>query len=262
MRKPLFKNAWMPFLTRRFRTDPFTRSLPQEVRDTYLGLLFIAWDENGILQSWITKPGWIPAEIGISRRKFKAHWAQVQHKFTLTSSGVYVNLTQESERDRAEERSEKARNAAEALHRKRLLAQPGMQSDHIHNHIHNQDLKEIPSAPTGAGGFDFEAIYQAYPRKLGKKRGIQRCKSKVTSQAKFDQLKQAVANYARHVAGKDLEYVKHFDSFMSNWEDWIAVDVSQVNGTQRPQLRDVREILREAEERKEREDAEHAKHGV
>jgi hypothetical protein len=69
--------------------------------------------------------------------------------------------------------------------------------------------------------FDFEAIYAAYPRKLGRKKGLQRCRSAIRTQAKFDALQAAVKHYTAFVAGKDVEFVKHFDSFMSVWEDWV-----------------------------------------
>lgn len=88
---------------------------------------------------------------------------------------------------------------------------------------------EIPAAPGGQSlpglnpdlGFDFEAVYAAYPRKEGRKKGLQRCKAQITTRSKYDALVKAVANYAASVAGKDPEYVKHFDTFMNCWEDFV-----------------------------------------
>jgi hypothetical protein len=69
--------------------------------------------------------------------------------------------------------------------------------------------------------FDFEVIYALYPRKLGRKKGLQRCRSVVTTQAKYDSLLVAVKHYAAFVAGTEDRFIKHFDSFMSCWEDWV-----------------------------------------
>lgn len=70
--------------------------------------------------------------------------------------------------------------------------------------------------------FDFEAVYAAYPRKLGRKKGLQRCRSGIKTQAKYDSLLAAVKHYTAFVAGTEDKFIKHFDSFMSAWEDWIT----------------------------------------
>lgn len=74
--------------------------------------------------------------------------------------------------------------------------------------------------------FDFEAIYKLYPRKSGKSIGINRCKSKIKSQAKYDALKQAVINYASECRNENREdqYIKQFSTFMNVWEDYINLE--------------------------------------
>jgi hypothetical protein len=62
-------------------------------------------------------------------------------------------------------------------------------------------------------------VYAAYPRKEGRKKGLQRCKTQITTRSKFDALTRAVVNYAATIT--DTTYAKHFDSFMSCWEDYI-----------------------------------------
>jgi uncharacterized protein YdaU (DUF1376 family) len=71
--------------------------------------------------------------------------------------------------------------------------------------------------------FDFEAVYLAYPRKDGKKKGLQRCRSQITSRSKYDALLRAVKNYAALVEAeaRSPEYIKQFDSFMSVWQDYV-----------------------------------------
>ena len=71
--------------------------------------------------------------------------------------------------------------------------------------------------------FDFEAIYALYPRKLGRKRGLKLCESRIKSAELYSALERSVMNYARTVEAERTEqqFIKHFDTFMGCWEDWI-----------------------------------------
>ena len=77
------------------------------------------------------------------------------------------------------------------------------------------------AAPGSEPGFDFEAVYALYPRKLGRKKGMQRCRSQITTREKYDALLRAVKNYAAIKAGTEMQFLRQFDTFMSSWEDWI-----------------------------------------
>lgn len=68
---------------------------------------------------------------------------------------------------------------------------------------------------------DFEKIYSVYPRKKGKTRGLQLCKSKIKTQQQYSELLEAVQNYRKYCEGKEPEYIKHFSTFMAEWTDWI-----------------------------------------
>jgi len=72
---------------------------------------------------------------------------------------------------------------------------------------------------------NFEEIYKTYPRKIGKKEGMQKCKNKIKTEEKYNQLKVAVENYAKYVKSTNTQYIKHFSTFMNNWEDWIELDI-------------------------------------
>jgi hypothetical protein len=56
---------------------------------------------------------------------------------------------------------------------------------------------------------------------MGRKKGLQKFKAQIRTRAQFVALLAAVANYAAHVAGRDKKFIKHFDTFMGCWEDWI-----------------------------------------
>lgn len=76
------------------------------------------------------------------------------------------------------------------------------------------------------GGFDFEAIYRAYPRKVGKKKGLEKLRRTVKTAVQFEHLGIAVANYAAAMESKGTapEFVKQFDTFSGCWEDWVVVE--------------------------------------
>jgi len=75
--------------------------------------------------------------------------------------------------------------------------------------------------------FDLESLYQAYPKKEGKKKGIEKFKSIINTQDKFEQVKKAIYNYSSLVIEKDSQYIKQFSSFSSVWEDYLEIQVSE-----------------------------------
>lgn len=92
-------------------------------------------------------------------------------------------------------------------------------SDQDHEH-------SPPVAPLPA--FDFDAVYALYPRKEGRKKGLQRCRSQIKTREKYDALLRAVKNYAAKVQAEQTEakYVKQFDTFMGCWEDFVQYQQS------------------------------------
>lgn len=81
------------------------------------------------------------------------------------------------------------------------------------------ELRELE--PAEVFDKDLEAVYQLYPRKEGKKRGMALLRRAATSRARLGEVAQAVRNYADTVAGKEADYIKHFDTFMGCWEDYV-----------------------------------------
>lgn len=88
-----------------------------------------------------------------------------------------------------------------------------------------QTKKQTPSA----GEFDFDFIYNLYPKKIGKASGLKKLRSKIKSQKKYDEVLQATKNYAEFVRlnKTDAQYIKHFTTFVNNYQDWIDLNVSE-----------------------------------
>lgn len=79
--------------------------------------------------------------------------------------------------------------------------------------------KEKDKEKEPAQKFDFESLYQLYPRHEGKTEGLKRCRSQIKTPEDYEKLKTAILNYKQ--TATDPKYTKHFSSFMSCWQDYV-----------------------------------------
>lgn len=87
--------------------------------------------------------------------------------------------------------------------------------------------------PIEVGGFDFEALYQLFPKRgkdMKKSLGMQKCKAQIKTQEQYENLKSAVIHYDEHIKSEkrkrfdyDASFIKTWGHFMSKtyWVDWI-----------------------------------------
>lgn len=68
--------------------------------------------------------------------------------------------------------------------------------------------------------FDFEAVYQKYPLKKGKSRGMKKIQREIKRPEDFERFSRAVENYAGEVKNTEPRFIKHFSTFVAEWEDW------------------------------------------
>lgn len=78
---------------------------------------------------------------------------------------------------------------------------------------------------------EFERIYQKYPRKEGKSRGIAKAKSQIKTPEDLALLEKAIDRYRDHCVreGKEKQFVMHFSTFMASWRDYLDDDVGKVD---------------------------------
>lgn len=76
--------------------------------------------------------------------------------------------------------------------------------------------------------FDFELVYQSYPRKQGKAEAMARLPKIIKTQEDFDDFYRAVVNYANEQdrLKTEMRHIKHFSSFVGTesvqpWRDWV-----------------------------------------
>lgn len=63
--------------------------------------------------------------------------------------------------------------------------------------------------------------YAAYPRKLGKTKGLKKLAREIKSDQDLANLEKAISNYATSVKDTEPQFVKHFSTFVSEWRDWV-----------------------------------------
>jgi hypothetical protein len=93
----------------------------------------------------------------------------------------------------------------------------------LHNKTeHNKTYTHTSQSSECKQEFDFNEIYNAYPRKLGRQRGEKLFKQQIKTREDFTSLARAVKNYANQMAAIDQpkQFIKQFDTFMGCWKDW------------------------------------------
>lgn len=108
-----------------------------------------------------------------------------------------------------------------------------------------EDAREI-EASLLERAFDFESIWKAYPRKLGKASGMKWLRGNVRTQNRFQRLRCAVENYRNYCQQNDTDekYIQHFSTWVKRFEDWVLIEPPQ-NGQsgQNSQTRSIEDEL-------------------
>lgn len=101
----------------------------------------------------------------------------------------------------------------------------------------NNILSTRPNADGDRRQFDFGILYEGYPRKEGKHKGLALCRSQIKSQEDYDQLKLAIERYSEHIKIKSIEskFIKLFSSFISGgqWRDWLDLQTGTSSGVKK-----------------------------
>lgn len=69
-----------------------------------------------------------------------------------------------------------------------------------------------------------EKAYQKYPRKIGKKGGIEKAVQLVRGGLAIDQLEKAIENFAEFTKGRETKHIPYFSTFMTNQLDDFLPD--------------------------------------
>lgn len=76
--------------------------------------------------------------------------------------------------------------------------------------------------------FDFESVYEKYPRKEGKAKAFEVLKKTISNEIQFAALKKAIENYSKHCDENKIEhkFIRLFNTFIGPldapyWPDWV-----------------------------------------
>lgn len=93
--------------------------------------------------------------------------------------------------------------------------------------------------------FDFESIYEIYPRHEGKTKGIAKLKKTIKSIEQYNLLRLAVENYASQRLGEDPKYTKLFSSFVSCWNDYLPETVVNSDSSNSFSIDDITKLVQD-----------------
>lgn len=106
------------------------------------------------------------------------------------------------------------------------------QSDVLHtNNNNNNNNKETTSGETpeieppgkrlnkNSTRFDFDSLYELYPRKEAKDRGMKKLQKQIQSEDDFQLLALAVKKYAAERNGEDHNYTLNWANFADRWRE-------------------------------------------
>jgi len=81
---------------------------------------------------------------------------------------------------------------------------------------------------------NFEALYQKYPKKIGKSAGLKTCHRKIKTQNEYENLSTAIDNFNRviEIENTEKKYIKQFSTFMNCWEDYLEIDTGGKTSTE------------------------------
>lgn len=77
---------------------------------------------------------------------------------------------------------------------------------------------------------DYLHLYKQYPKKMGKKAGLTKLKTKVTTDEQYEDFLKALKNYVTYLEREQIEpeFIKYFGTFVNNYEDWLDDDAGSV----------------------------------
>jgi RNAse (barnase) inhibitor barstar len=110
-------------------------------------------------------------------------------------------------------------------------------SDNDSYHIERKEIRDKSkkikdkSKEIKEENFDFEFLWNSYPRKLGKKESIKHLQANIKTEKDFEDCKNAINNYKQELIKNKTEekYIKHGSTFFNNWKDYIEIQTNPVN---------------------------------
>lgn len=258
--------------------DEDVRAMSLAERGAYIDLLAFCWREGSIPDD-IDRCARL---LGCASKEMRAVWATVRERFAEGDAGRLVSKRMEAQRAEhidyvskagnggrvaaenmtPEQRSERARKAAQAKHAAANEQAESKQGDAngLLSAANTASATATASARktkaiagSKAPASELDAIYARYPRKDGKTAGM-KIAAKLSA-SELPDLARAVDAFAARMKaeGREREHIKQFSTFMGCWRDYLAPELAIVADTRSPEARrideaHIAEIKRRVEE--------------
>jgi hypothetical protein len=199
-------------ITERWNEDAWFGELPLRLKIFYIYLC----DRCDCAGIW--EPNWRVADFEIGEHFDPEDTLQkLQPKVTLLPSGKWVVANFVYVQYRVSIADLKPEKNTVHLGVVRRLAKEGLWDGPVPDRVG-------PEVPVVAEGFDaegrFEAAWEAYPEKSGKKAAIQHFIASVRSEEDFQSLMRAMGHYLK--SPRVLKgFVQNGSTWFNNWKDWI-----------------------------------------
>lgn len=88
---------------------------------------------------------------------------------------------------------------------------------------------ETKPAPRGVSKSDLDEIYDQYPRKKGKHRGLDRLRIQIKTTVDLGDLRKALNAFKANLVaeGTEAKFIPYFSSWVGSWRDWLDPDAGK-----------------------------------
>jgi uncharacterized protein YdaU (DUF1376 family) len=259
--KQVTKLEWFPFYAIRWLLSQQLRDSSLAEKGAYMDLLAFQWRDGSVPLSISSACRLVGA---VTQEEQEAVTRVLDRFFSETTDGraknewlEQVRLEQIKKLQQKSEAGKLGNDIRWQKHRTAIAPPSQPESDRNRENILEVDLElEVEKENTIARSerkFDLLEIYQAFPRKVGKAKGLEKLKALVKTQQQFADVLQAARRYAADMLRERREekHIAHFSTWVSQqrWQDEPSDAKASSIGTapQRPKYRDLTEIYAEQE---------------
>ncbi|MCP4989360.1 MAG: hypothetical protein GY928_25875 [Colwellia sp.] len=154
---------------------------------------------------------------------------EVTHK--ATNSFTHIRVSNYNTYHDYEKKTNKVSNT---VGNKRITNEQQTDNKRITTTKNDQEVEEVEEVKTNVGNTAlFESLWEAYPKKDGKKAAERHFNASVKTDQDKEDIKKALANYKREVVGVENRFIKNGSTFFNNWKDKIECNNGTMNEPER-----------------------------
>ena len=139
-------------------------------------------------------------------------WDAICKKFIVDANSRYYNETLENHIICRKNYVESRKSNLMGSHMK----------PHMATHMENVNVNSNIVLRTKNKNYDFDKVWEAYPKKLGRKSAERYFKKSILTDQDYKDLLKALENFKKSkLANGDVQYIPHGGTWFNNWRDWV-----------------------------------------